>query len=129
MIPVMQTTRGTCGNCHAACVASILEMPIEAMPDHFLSENGDVDPRWLDVWNEFLRPLGLSMVWSEARYCRVPLGYSIAGVRNSDGSHHAVVCLDGKQIHDPLGDRASGPVEYWYMFTALNPAGMLQVRA
>lgn len=35
MLPVFQTrlTRGQCGNCFEACVASILEVPLELVPD------------------------------------------------------------------------------------------------
>jgi hypothetical protein len=122
MRPVNQTIRGNCGNCHAACVASILELPLEQMPDHFLSEDGEVDARWLDIWNEFLRPRNLHMVWYEARAGRVPRGYAIAGMLNADGSHHAVVFHDGVQVHDPLGGGANGPVDYWYVLTVLDPS-------
>lgn len=119
MKPIMQTVQGKQGNCFAACVASITELPIETMPNHFKNENGDVDPRWLDEWNEFLKPYGLAMIWADATFCRTPTGYAIAEMAvKVHPWNHAVVCLDGEIVHDPLcpGYEFERYVN-WYIFT------------
>ncbi len=88
MIPVYQTVPGPRGNCYAACLASILETSLDALPARVT----------LAAWDE------------------PPAGYSIASVRVRDGSIHAVVCLDGTIVHDPAGRpfaRPADPVVLW----------------
>ncbi len=88
MIPVYQTVHGPRGNCYAACLASILEVPLAELP----------------------------AVVTVARWDRPPPGYAIASVRVRDQSIHAVVCLDGQIVHDPAGRpfaRPADPVVLW----------------
>lgn len=124
MIPIQQTVRGVLGNCFAACVASITELPLESMPNHFKNGDGDVEARWLDEWNEFLKPYGLGMIWADAMFSRTPAGYAIAEMEVQDHHcNHAVVCLDGEIVHDPLGqDYQFERYVNWYVFTALDAA-------
>lgn len=126
MKPVTQTVRGLLGNCFAACVASVTELPLEVLPNHFTNEDGDVAPRWLDEWNEFLKPYGLGMIWADAMFCRTPAGYSIAEMEVKDhNSNHAVVCLDGEIVHDPLGEGYQfARFVSWYVFTNLNAGNL-----
>lgn len=122
MTPVTQTIRGKLGNCFAACVASITGLPIGSLPNHFRNVNGDVDARWLDEWNDFLKPFGLGMIWADATFSRTPSGYAIAAMAVDGHDYdHAVVCLDGEIIHDPLGEGYQFErFVHWYVFTVLD---------
>ena len=129
MKPVFQTIRGKVkGNCFAACMASILEMPLEAMPEYLDLPD---QSRWLAVWREFLKPLGLGIAWfhhREGSECIPPRGYSIAAMRapldDAADNTHAVVCLDGLIEHDPLTGKETplNQFVHWYVITTLNPA-------
>ena len=108
MRPVDQTLHGiNDGNCFAASVASILELPLGAVP-HTFGVN-DAFLRWLAVH-------GLSAtLYDAAGY--VPRGYSIAAGPSLRfaGRMHAVVAFDGKVVHDPHYSREGLPlgiVEY-----------------
>lgn len=57
MIPVIQSRIGTNGNCMAACLASILEMPLASVPDFSLDEK----QFYCDI-QAFLQLLGLYYV-------------------------------------------------------------------
>lgn len=117
MIPITQTdpTKET-GNCFAACIASILEIPLDEMPN-FHSEF------WADDWIEWLRPRGFSlMTWDlpddieilrhERRRYLMP-GYCILAAESPRfDCLHAVVCLDGEIVHDPHPERSMG-VKAW----------------
>ena len=122
MKPVNQTVRGKLGNCFAACVASILELPIESLPDHFVDEEGNADDHWVDLWVDFLRPYGLGIIYADAMFSRQPQGYAIAEMAVKDHPwNHAVVCLNGEVVHDPLGiGYEFERVVRWYVFTALD---------
>lgn len=104
------------GDCHRACIASILELPIEEV-EHFAVDNPssevfetrirgwcrsrgytyttfmyDVDPR---TFMEAINP-GI---------------YYILGGESSIGVSHSVVCLDGEIVHDPSDNGIIGPSE------------------
>ncbi len=101
MKPVDQTIYGwPNGNCLSACVASILEMPTEAVP---LSGNGE------DWWPRLLGWLvdrGLSATKIEGR--SPPRGYAIAFGPSPrlPGQGHTCVAYDGAVVHDPHPSRA-----------------------
>jgi hypothetical protein len=109
MKPVMQTVTGTSGNCMAACLASILELPIEAVPNFC-----DAGPDDTDYWNAcraFLRQFGLGIMtltftdraqWTQLRVG----GYQIVSGPSPriEGMHHATVWHRGQMVHDPHPD-------------------------
>jgi hypothetical protein len=107
MKPVMQTRFGfPNGNCYAACVASILEMPIEDMP--VIAADEDFNDRW-DAW---YAEHGLARVtfrpgadWKPKGYY-VLCGKSPRDIFNGKGERvdHATVGLDGNFVHDPNPD-------------------------
>lgn len=105
MIPVTQTITGDKkGNCLAACVASILELPIEQVPNFC----GDFE-EWILALHNWLKPMGLGVVFVKLDLCPSPdhlkenflKGYTIGGVTGARGIKHAVVLHDGQVIHDP----------------------------
>lgn len=123
MIPVVQSIVGNGkggrphGDCFRACVASIFELPLDAVP-HF----GATDPPsgWFTAVQEWLRPMGLVL---DQRSHKEPSdspkfwppGWWIASVEseNFPGSTHAVV-MHG-YYDQPLG-------EDWHIRVAHDPS-------
>jgi len=127
--PVMQSRFGDGdGNCLMACVASILEVGLEDLPD--LDEAGD---EWHRALRDGVKAHRWECTWihnTRSRTDRVaPYRYAIAGGPSprSDGKldhpGHAVVCLDGVVVHDPFpcGTGLAGPIDTWYIL--IPPAG------
>lgn len=113
------------GNCFPACLASILEIGIDEIPN----EQGD---DWHSRYEDFLRPMGLGMVSLAAMDGQgnlwKPKGYSIlAAVSPRFAPHlHAVVCYDGEVVFDPSPKREAGLGEWkeFSIFTCLDPGEM-----
>lgn len=124
MIPVKQTKRGGAdvppeerGDCWSACLASILEVPIEAVP---VPHSDDPEHHWWDATQAALAPHGYRVV--AASRSVYPSGYWIAAVPSKNlGTHddgrpvpHVVVMDDGYVAHDPALGRtyaAGTPIE------------------
>lgn len=121
MIPVTQTVDGwPRGNCLMACVASILEEPLDALPDLFDegSRRGDPERWWWGILLECLAKRGMTARCEESDV--PPRGLAIASVRMPGVPGHAVVTLNGAIVHDPhpwqptrLMTRA--PIQHWYV--------------
>ncbi len=114
MKPVAQTIVGKPnGNCFGACVASILELPVEEV-----WEAGalDGDEFWLG-WKSWLESRGWSFVHILAgAWFLPPRGHAIANGDSDRGLPHSVVMLDGKMVHDPHPSGTGlvdGKVETW----------------
>jgi hypothetical protein len=105
------------GNCLQACLASIFELPLEAVPEiHTLYNLADVD--WIDVttsWcvREFkVQPCYVGLDWA-------PRGFHLIGGKTHRGIDHIVVGYQGQQVHDPLGTtRHEIDPEYFVIFVA-----------
>ena len=114
MSPVDQTTYGpTHGNCISACLASILEVPIETVPSF-------VDTYWWERFVGWLAAQGLAATSVEGT---IPPGYAIAfgpSTRLADRGH-ACVALDGVIVHDPHPSREGLPIVFHYV--VLHPYG------
>lgn len=118
MIPVDQTLFGDkrpeCpegGNCFAACVASLFELPLADVP-HFCSGESwwQRYTDWCvarDVFPVFLR------VGHELSHGRAPAGYTLVGGPSPRNPKvlHACVALDGVIVHDPHADDRRGVLE------------------
>lgn len=107
MKPVKQTTFGyPRGNCYAACVASLLEIPLEACP---IVE--DV-ATWNEVWDAWYAARGLARMCFEYNPEWKPRGWAIISgisprvMTDEDGErvHHSCVGCDGELVHDPHPD-------------------------
>ncbi len=129
MIPVDQTIlKPPMGNCYAACLASVFEVPLETVP-HPTAEEGASAEDWSRyeerLEREFLGPRGLRALYLQAIEGWHPYGYSILSAISPRGEHeHAVVCLDGAVVHDPHPDRHMGigkPMT-WIVFQCSDPA-------
>ena len=97
MKPVMQTVFGENGNCMQACVASLLELPLEDVPHFPISGQFLALERYLKQFD--IRPVAY------------PVGtihpynvYYIGAGISPRGLRHAVVCKDLLVVHDPHPD-------------------------
>ena len=135
MKPVDQTTFGDgsdgteCGNCFAACIASLLELPIDQVPN--FAAAGD-DSRWLRACNRWLNERGIGyadLTWEGAAPDFVfelwiaPAQLYIAGGLSERGLQHCVVMRgDRELVHDPHPSRAGIlKVEAIGLLMPLNP--------
>ncbi len=129
VIPVTQTLLSPPdGNCFAACVASILELPIDAVPNYHSDD-------WFECWQEWLYPYNLALdiwthnpEWTEReRRWWTPRGYAILSTRPPGcGWEHCTVALDGKPVWNPMpgyGKRIGdiGKWVDWTVFRVLDP--------
>lgn len=140
MIPRKQLFRhkpdkGIYGDCHRACVASILNLPCEAVPNFCAPLPGEewVSGRWREREREWLLAHGycpITMTYSpDATLEQVLEGstyynqdiYWILGGTSRNGTGHSVVAYNGEIVHDPSLDDSGiiGPMEdghYWATF-------------
>lgn len=131
MKPVMQTRDGwPHGNCLMAALASILEVPLDSLPDLYDegSRRGDPEVWWWGVFLETCRAHGVECFYTPARGPGVPAGYppgyAIASIPSPGVPGHAVVALNGKIVHDPHPLRPSKgmsrrSVRGWYVLTPI----------
>lgn len=115
MTPVKQTIlhdpeNGKFGDCFRACIASLLELPITAVP-HFCDQ---YNPSWFRELNEWLAPRGYFFLefgcedpkgwefWLDQCACGGDLYHTLCGPspRFKDASH-AVIGKNGKFVFDP----------------------------
>jgi hypothetical protein len=120
LIPIKQTRFKSQGNCFAAAAASILELPLNRVPRK-------TGRGWLENWRNWLKRRGLSIEWYAVEGHRPPRGFAILTVTGGYKGGHAVVCHDGRIVHDPkdcdLESASKARPLHWYVFTVLNPAG------
>lgn len=127
MIPVTQTRLhienpdGTVlqkGNCYQAALASIMELPLDEVPN-FIEMEDDV---WYPIFLEFVKSKGFEYNWSYD----VPKGYHIGSgisprARKDKRITHAVICLDGEMVFDVHPDRTGiiGPFIFYETLTKI----------
>lgn len=138
MIQVEQTIFAPpLGNCYAACVASIFEVPLSAVPHPTADEGTDKDG-WARytarMHREFFVPRGLAEITFPAPDNRWhPMGYAILGALSPrfEGELHAVVTLDGRIVWDPHPgrDQEVGERRDWTIFYVTDPAENEFIRA
>ena len=99
---VMQTKFGDDGNCFAACLASILELELDQVPDY----DGRTDSGWWRKYNIWLtKEFGLSM-------CHIARGdgswfiddcntFHLCSGLSPRGLEHSCVGKNGRIVHDP----------------------------
>lgn len=129
MKPVLQTTFGLKGNCFQACVASILELPLEQVPN-FCQD----DPEgWWDQFRDWLVQYELCPVcvtvppqWQgegELPLSELPRTYYILSGKSPRGDHlHSIVVYEGESAHDPhRSDRGLCSVADAIFFVPLYP--------
>jgi hypothetical protein len=117
MKPVYQTVFSPpLGNCVQACVASILELPLEQVPNFMLA-----DDLWREAFDEFLEPYGLYTMTTYVTDVWKPEGYHLICGPSPRGDYwHAIVGYKGKAVHDPYPDGGCKLAAHkeWTMFVA-----------
>ena len=110
------------GNCFQACMASLLEVPIETVP-HFMVY-GD---RWCEVARNWCHQRGFDMIMLTAGGDYLPEGYWIAGGSADRGLKHACIYFGDQLAHDPHPDRTGLiDVEDITILLPFNPAGIMR---
>lgn len=103
MKPVTQTiTKGPLANCLQAAIASILEKPIEAVPNFSKIS----DEEWNHVYLAWLEKQGYAVIYCYEHGFRKEFsnayGYHLINVHSPRGDFlHALVGLNGVPVHDP----------------------------
>ena len=102
MQAIDQTTFGEgLGYCFSACVASILELPIEEVP--FFG----ADELWWTRFAEWLEARNLYAICLKHRPGRAPVGYHVLSGKSPRGEFmHSVVAKGEDIVHDPHPSRA-----------------------
>ena len=112
MIPVYQ--RGKT-DCVRACVAAILEIPYEEVPDFDINKlNVEMPPFFA---KHGLGIVNMSLDGGDAIPDGVPAGYTLGGLnpRTEGEIGHSVICKDGYIVFDPY------PYMNWYMSERRRP--------
>jgi hypothetical protein len=129
MIPVYQTlffepdrpVEKQRGNCLTACVASLLDLPIEAVPN-FIQVDVAGGPNWWWHLHTYLKMMGVEIDGFKIRNPPINRHYIVTGLsaRASEEYpiHHAVIYYNGKMVHDPFRDDPAGllTTEHSYTF-------------
>ena len=120
---------GDGGDCYAASIASVLEIPLSEVPrldgsEGMTHEGYDAYRERLYTW---LRERNLEPLFFSASQEWVPSGYSVLSVEspNFPGFEHAVVVLNGEVVWDPHPNRGKhefGAKVGYTIFQALDPA-------
>jgi len=109
MIPVDQHVTGPRGSCMAACLASLLELPIQAVPhEAFLRQPGDTGRfQWAERLDAWLSQFGLYALhfMADPRSAIFPGCYHIITGISLRGRPHACVGWGPEVVHDPHPDK------------------------
>ena len=116
------------GNCFQACVATVLQMPLEEAFDcRGIQDNDD----WMDAFNKWLEQYGLGCIFLETPKdnkpgMTVPRGIHIVECMSKtlyNGELHVVVVKDDWELlHDPSPyAKEQGEVQGIYLFVSLEP--------
>lgn len=91
-----QVTSPLIGDCFRACMATVLQLPPEVLPN-------DHSPGFHGVWARFLQQFGLDFVYGGPKEAIFMGGFWVASVRslNYKENTHAIVMTGSKVYHDP----------------------------
>jgi hypothetical protein len=128
MTPVRQTKLYSAdgihnGNCYAACLASLLDLPLWMIPP-FEDMFGRGGGQWRDRCEEWLaRIFKMQIVMLDGHQVEKLPEFYIGNGRSKRGVMHSVIFSAGAMVHDPhLSDSGIESVEYTYHLAALGPA-------
>lgn len=108
-----------------ACVASILELPLSAVP--FIDPDAESVDSFMSKWREFARSHGYDLVFMTAGEKDLPRGFSVGVGEAANEEDHAVVCLNGEIVHDPfVGAKPLQSIKAHGYFVAMYPKGQPQ---
>jgi len=128
MKPVMQTRTGKGGDCFQACVASVLELQLEDVPDFC---NVYSEDEWFLKFCSWLNQYGMTAIMvkndGKAVLDKILTGtYTLAGGMSAARPKmlHEVVWKDHKMVHDPAPEQMGlvNKPDDLICFIALSPA-------
>lgn len=123
MNKVMQTRTDEKGNCFSACLATMLGLQIEDVPNFFDLSDGDDDLWWASV-REWLKPRNLGLLTINANQellYKFPGAYLIVAGKSIRDRYHAVIYKNGEMVHDPHPSNAGlETIEYIDLLYPLN---------
>lgn len=98
MKPIMQTQFSPNGNCLSAVVASLLDMPIEDVPNF----TDSIDTFWQD-FEKFIQSKGYQYLGTKRidERCKTIDGFYIVLGTSPRGISHSVIYKNGELVHDP----------------------------
>lgn len=103
MKKVYQTKFGKEGNCFVACLASILELNIEDIPDF-----RDVDKWYFDYKRWLLKKFDLDLLalegWGKRTIGFAPKVYAVVSGLSPRGFQHSTIYFGNEMVHDPHMD-------------------------
>ena len=106
------------GDCLRACIASVLELPLEDVPAYLKDDMGARYNEWLQRFNLYLLCVRFDPGIG-------PVGYHlIEGPSRNGKDSHVAVGLSGKIIHDPdptSRGKFKGDGNYW-VFVVIDPS-------
>lgn len=120
-------SESTVGNCVQACLASVLSLPLDAVPP-FDEATG---PEQLMAFDAWLRARGIESFRRYTERGQVPFneGLYLASGPSPRGVHHMVVMCDGRLLHDPHPSRAGLlEVRYITVLIPFDPTAILPPR-
>lgn len=95
------------GNCFSACVASLLELPLEDVPYFMGDEPPDQPSAWFEQLSDWLRPRGWWAIPIPIGNGWKPEGLCILSGKSPRGDFdHCVVAHGLEVVHDPHPSRA-----------------------
>lgn len=105
MKPIQQTIfEPPHGNCLQACVASLLEVPLEEIPNFTDWMNWDDydDNSWWTKYEDFMEQFGLQPIGIDPNGNWKPRGWHmIVGKSPRHDCDHVIVAYNGEPEHDP----------------------------
>lgn len=127
MQPVKQTRFGHLfGNCFAACVASIFELPLDQVPHFMVNRNNTANECWFEDFGRWLqRTFGSTPVMLTGELGTPSSALCIASGPAKRGFNHAVIWQNGRMVFDPHPDNTGliSVTDYIY-FIANDPAAL-----
>lgn len=115
------------GNCFQACVATVLQIPLEEAYDCIGVQDDD---EWFDDFNKWLVQYGLGCIFFEHSEKAPVKATSFRGIYMVEcmskalyhGERHCVVVRDEKLLHDPNPHaKEQGDCQGIYIFVPLRP--------
>ncbi len=124
------------GNCFQACVATVLQMPLE---EAFDSREPQQNEDWVEAFNVWLEKYGLGCIYFEHTndkpiHCTPIKGVIIAECMSEtlyNGEHHVVVANGNFEVlHDPnpYAKGRLGEMQGFYAFISLEPSKLIRIR-